>query len=642
MKRIFLTAIAIAAASFFFSVSLQAQIRSTQSKKATNVKALQFPAENFVGNVNVGTGEATTSLTNPGGLFERMNAGTLSGNLVINITSNLTGETGQFSLEPPAETGHGGYSILIRPFGGSRLIEGSGTGLTLLTFGAHRVTVNGFLYGEKALTIRNTGYFGGAAITFWGGASNNVVTGCVLESTGDRLDVGVALITGSQVSANSIVGNTIRGWEPEFPHQQRVLVAVSGGSNTIVANNELSRYGNSFGGHAIYANGVRNLVVSGNTIFGNSQNPGGLTPIAIEGGSGTNVVSRNVIRDHFTYLFVGIYLVQNKGTLQISGNRIYDINSTCSVGCAGQFDGIEIRGDEPDSVVKITNNMIAYHPSIPNQWTMTAIEDLRSVGTLEVLHNTVLMSGTASQWHSWGFRRGSNSAVSVSMFGNIFFNDRTGGGNSFAVGDQSNGSGSWESDYNLYLGAGETPQNYFDRGTESVGTPVDFAAWKAGSSRDAHSITGLVETGLFTVENLFVSVQDLHLNSLGNNPAINAGTNTRLLTDFDGQIRPFGGVPDIGADEADATPAEALSVSGRVANAGGRGIRNARVTIQGGGLTAPITSMTSAFGYFSFNGLRRDDVYLVTVNAKRYVFSSPSRVCNLNESMTDVDFRAEP
>ena len=88
----------------------------------------------------------------------------------------------------------------------------------------------------------------------------------------------------------------------------------------------------------------------------------------------------------------------------------------------------------PQAIVKITNNMIWYDPLIPNQWSISGISDGRAAGILEVLHNTVLISGTASVWHSWGFRRGLNSAVNVSMFGNIFFNDRTGGGSSFAVG----------------------------------------------------------------------------------------------------------------------------------------------------------------------------------------------------------------
>lgn len=637
MKRYLLLACATAALLIALPFTLVAQ------RKTTNVKAPAAPLESFSGSVDVGVGETFTSLTKPGGLFERMNAGTLSGNLIVNITSDLTDENGAIALKHQTETGPGGYTILIRPSGGARVIEGRGSA-TIILSGADRVTINGTLNGERALTIRNTTYTSPTAIAFTGEAMDDGVTGCLLESAGEDFSFGVVTVLSQNHDARiSIVGNSIRRWHQPNHQGPSQLVFIGGGASITVANNELSGYGKSSGA-GIISYGSRDLVVSGNTIFGNHPIPGRLNPISVNGGSGTTVVSRNVIRDHFTYRFIGIELRDNQDMVLVSGNRIYNINhdANSSGFITPEFRGIEIGGGIPEATVRVTNNMISYGPLLPNHWTMSGIYDFRSAGTLEVSHNTVLMSGAGSQWHSWGFRRGTNSTVNVSLFGNIFFNDRTGGGSSFAVGDQSNGAGSWESDYNLYLGAGETPQSYFDRGTEMHGTPVDFDAWKAGTSRDANSITGLVETGLFTAENLFVSTSDLHLANLQTNPAVNGVTGSGLTRDFDGQIRPVGGMADIGADEADAAAGPTLTVSGRLTTAAGRGISNARVTLQGGGLTQPLTLSTSAFGYFSFDGVRSDEVYLVTVDAKRYSFASPNKVLSFVNSDTVINFTAEP
>jgi hypothetical protein len=52
----------------------------------------------FGSSVNVGTGQVITSLTNSGGLFEQINNGTLTTNMVVNITSDLTAETGNIAF----------------------------------------------------------------------------------------------------------------------------------------------------------------------------------------------------------------------------------------------------------------------------------------------------------------------------------------------------------------------------------------------------------------------------------------------------------------------------------------------------------------------------------------------------------------
>jgi 6-phosphogluconolactonase (cycloisomerase 2 family) len=84
------------------------------------------------------------------------------------------------------------------------------------------------------------------------------------------------------------------------------------------------------------------------------------------------------------------------------------------------------------------------------------------------------------------------------------------------------------------------------------------------------------------------------------------------------------------------------SISGRVTTANGSGIRNANVVITGNPLGDPARATTGSFGYFTFEGLRTGETYVVTVNSRRYVFSTPSRVVSLVDSVVDADFVAEP
>jgi hypothetical protein len=83
-------------------------------------------------------------------------------------------------------------------------------------------------------------------------------------------------------------------------------------------------------------------------------------------------------------------------------------------------------------------------------------------------------------------------------------------------------------------------------------------------------------------------------------------------------------------------------LAGRVLTADGRGIRNVTMAIEGGNLIGRRYVRTSSFGWFTFDDLRAGETYVVTVNSKRYLFQLPSRVVTLSDSVSDVDFIAEP
>jgi phage gp45-like len=85
-----------------------------------------------------------------------------------------------------------------------------------------------------------------------------------------------------------------------------------------------------------------------------------------------------------------------------------------------------------------------------------------------------------------------------------------------------------------------------------------------------------------------------------------------------------------------------VSVSGSVTTSNGQPIRNAIVTISGGGLPAPITTATGTFGTYIFSGLQPNQTYLVSVSAKRYRFTLISQLVLADHDVTNANFTANP
>ncbi|MFN0277676.1 MAG: DUF4394 domain-containing protein [Pyrinomonadaceae bacterium] len=90
------------------------------------------------------------------------------------------------------------------------------------------------------------------------------------------------------------------------------------------------------------------------------------------------------------------------------------------------------------------------------------------------------------------------------------------------------------------------------------------------------------------------------------------------------------------------TTSAPASIAGRVATANGQGIRNAQIVVTGNSLAEPIVVTTGSFGYYSIDGLATGETYVVTVNSRRYTFSTPSRVISLVDNVADADFIADP
>jgi hypothetical protein len=84
-----------------------------------------------------------------------------------------------------------------------------------------------------------------------------------------------------------------------------------------------------------------------------------------------------------------------------------------------------------------------------------------------------------------------------------------------------------------------------------------------------------------------------------------------------------------------------VSVSGRVLDSAGRGIRNVYVYLTD--QQARIhTALSGPFGYYQFTSITSGQTCVVSVAAKRFSFSDPLRVIAVNTEMTGVDFVANP
>ncbi len=81
-----------------------------------------------------------------------------------------------------------------------------------------------------------------------------------------------------------------------------------------------------------------------------------------------------------------------------------------------------------------------------------------------------------------------------------------------------------------------------------------------------------------------------------------------------------------------------VSVSGRVLNAEGLGVRNADVVITDvNGVSR--TVRTGSFGYYSFDAVEAGETYIVSVRSRRYRYTS--RVLQVADQVSEFDFSAE-
>lgn len=118
----------------------------------------------FSGSFDVGAGQNYTSLTNPDGIFQAINNSGVAGSVTINITSDLTGETGCRANEFASP-----FTLTIKPSGGVRSITSTAGAFDLISLnGADRVTIDGSQSGgtDRSLNLISLNTANGADVIF--------------------------------------------------------------------------------------------------------------------------------------------------------------------------------------------------------------------------------------------------------------------------------------------------------------------------------------------------------------------------------------------------------------------------------------------------------------------------------------------
>jgi hypothetical protein len=480
------------------------------------------------GTYTVGTGGNYPSLTTPGGIFEAMNLGGVAGDIVINIISDLTTETGQV----PLNSFSGGFSVTIKPSGGARVVSGtSATSSALIILnGADRVTIDGSLTGgtDRSLTITNNQATTG--IVIWmrspsasDGATNNTVKNCVINGApGPNSTTVAGVLTGSGVTLGS--------------------PAEAANSNNTIQNNWIHRVQNSLflAGGTAAANFDQNWMIADNEM--GSANPADRNIFRgmLIGNASNFTITRNFVHGiqstaTTTAAMNGIQLAFMVNTGTITRNVISDIKNISATG-TGAF-GITVSATSTASNVTIANNFVS---------------DIAANGSATVGSNgfgIVFTSTTGGSGYNLFFNSinlGTNQATagtSAAVFIAATFN--TAGAidarNNIFANTQTTGTR-----YGVYSLAPATVFsmiNYNDYFAQNVGFIGGSARptlmdWQAATGQDANSLA---------VDPLFISPTNLHLGC--GSPLLGVGTPaTGISVDIDGQTRES--PPDIGADEA--------------------------------------------------------------------------------------------
>ena len=482
------------------------------------------------GTVTVGTGGTYTSLTNAGGLFQALNLAGISGDLTVNITSDLTAETGAVPLNQLAESGAGGYTVTIKPSGAARVISGTGAvsnGLIKLN-GADRIVFDGSLSGgtDRSLTFTNNQT--GTSTVFWiasagagNGANNNTIKNCIINGAGTataQTTAGVLAGSGTTIGGpaeapnnnNTITNNHIYRVQNSLYNQGNTGLD----QNWSVTNNEFGSATeadkNRFRG--MLMGNANNFVISGNTVLGVTN---------FTGTAGANT---------------GIHIAFAVTNGTVTNNRISNVHNLSATG-TGAF-GMQL-GATPTTNILIANNFIwdiqaAGSATVTSNGHGITINGAATAGGYKIYHNSINLntdqaSGTTA---ALNITSAVVAAGAIDLRNNILANTQTTGATRFAVFTAAAASVFSTINYN----------DYFAQNVGSLGGVVrpTLADWQAATGQDANSKA---------VDPLFVSPTNLHIQPAS--PLLGMGVGgTGVTTDIDGQTRD--NPPDIGADELTA------------------------------------------------------------------------------------------
>lgn len=413
----------------------------------------------YSGSYNVGTGQTFTTLTGAGGFFGAINNGVVSGNITVNIVSDIT-EPGTEPLNQWAEQGGGGYTMLIQPATAPRKLSGSASGALIRLAGADRVTIDGRIGGSgNNLTVENTSSAASTA-ALWvsslgtgAGATGNTVRNCIIragadQSGGTTTTIGI-LSSGTSVSITSDgADNDNNTYRENIVLKARYGIYLRGTSanpntGTTVANNTVgpAAFGeDEIGKGGIIAENQDTISITGNTV----RSVGGTYAFTTSGtdrvgvGLGDDswtatssvirnaVVTGNIISnviDERTYAAVGIVVAASgTGTKNlVANNVIYDVraNGTASdqgvgIGIAAGdsdrvvFNSIRLEGDiDPSPASSASQSMAGIRVSSATAVTNLTLKDNAiyadlTSNTTTINHYAIVAPSAAFAWGTGG------------------------------------------------------------------------------------------------------------------------------------------------------------------------------------------------------------------------------------------------
>lgn len=363
----------------------------------------------------VGPGQALTSLSNAGGLFQAIGTGLITGNMVALITGN-TAENSNYKLNKWTLEGAQNYSLRIGVHDTTTLVKNmlfNGSGQALTFNAVDMLTIDGSANGQGQFLRFKHDASNHEAVLFQNGANNNLLTHCIFESS-CSVDYGGIIYFGNTNNAkgnsnNTILENTIRCTSlGTVAVQSRGTAAYPNRNNSLI-NNNIQNFlqwgvllfsgtgngwiisGNSFSNTNTFftSNEQRMIDIrtgSDHLISGNYF--GGMAPKCqgaawINSGLSTYVTCIYLYSDvngHFsiqgnkianirlsasnasyTTVFRGIYVVQGSAEIgNIEGNLIGGYAATDSIVLKGnqQFTGIQVNATAAIKPFVIKNNTI--------------------------------------------------------------------------------------------------------------------------------------------------------------------------------------------------------------------------------------------------------------------------------------------
>jgi len=363
--------------------------------------------KNMNGIITVGTGGDYFSLTQAGGLFNTLNNNHVTGNMTVNIISDLV-ENGAYELNQWVEEGGSGFSLRIQPDATiTRTINGTGVPSyqpMIKITGADKVTFDG---GEnKNLVFRNTSATpGSTGSTFhiWTNALSDTIRNCIIENNSTYTVFG-SLTVGTTGPNQVYIGNNLfREATGGTAGPYAIAVYSGANSNSVqIIGNQIS----NFTTNGIYFNSVADgCVVSGNSLFNNmsSSASGNQTGILISSGN-MHIVNNNYIGGQSALcggsawvnsggsVFYGISLnVGAVGYTSVSGNTIKNISllNAGTVTFSGiKHDGglVNIGSEGANMIGDMSSNTVYIAGNAGN---FSGIFSTNSTGTANIENNLV-------------------------------------------------------------------------------------------------------------------------------------------------------------------------------------------------------------------------------------------------------------